>query len=292
MYQLNLLNNSTAAEYEWMTFPSYKYLLHNLDTDDTIVAIGAIKNQQPIGLVLAQIVQDRIAIIFSIFVAIEDRDNGLGTALLTRIEAELQSRGCKILQLSYTTGKPTTLALERLLEKRNWTPPETRTLVCTGEADKVMEANWLKRYSRLPRSYSIFAWQEITPEERQVIQRQQRTQPWIPEDLVPFKYEENLEPLNSLGLRYEGQVVGWVINHRIAPDTIRYTCSFVREDLQKMGRIIILYAEACERQLKANISKGVWTVPSFHKSMVAFVKNRWSPYLNSIEESRGTLKLI
>ncbi|MBD2445597.1 GNAT family N-acetyltransferase [Nostoc sp. FACHB-152] len=292
MYQLNLLNNSTANEYEWMTFPSYQYLLHKLDTDDRIVAIGATKNQQPIGLVLAQIVQDRIAIIFSIFVAMENRGKGVGTALLSRVETELQSRGCKIIQLSYTTGKPTTRALEHLLEKRNWTPPQTRTLVCRGEADKVMEANWLKRYSRLPSSYSIFPWQEITPQERQAILQQQQTQPWIPEDLVPFNYEDNLEPLNSLGLRYEGQVVGWVINHRIAPDTIRYTCSFVREDLQKMGRIISLYAEACERQLKANIPHGIWTVPSFHKSMVAFVRNRWSPYLNSIDESRGTLKLI
>ncbi|WP_427158676.1 GNAT family N-acetyltransferase [Aliinostoc sp. HNIBRCY26] len=292
MYILNLLNSSTAVEYLWMTFPSYQDLLRNLDKDNSIVAIGATKNQKPIGLALGQIVQDKIAIIFSLFVDIQERNQGVGTALLTQIETELKARGCKIMQLNYTTGKPTTPAFERLLEKHNWTPPETRTLVCKGDANTVMEANWLKRYSRLPSSYSIFPWQEITPEERQTIQKQQETQPWIPEDLVPFKYEKDLEPLNSLGLRYEGQVVGWVINHRIAPDTIRYTCSFVREDLQKMGRIIILYAEACQRQLNANIPYGMWTVPSFHKSMVAFVRNRWSPYLNAVDESRGTLKLV
>lgn len=292
MYELNILDNSSASAYEWMTFPSYKYLLHTLDTDNTIVAIGATNNQQPVGLVLAQMVQDRIVVIFSIFVAIEERNKGIGTALLTRIQAELQDRGCKILQLNYTTGKPTTAALERVIEKCNWTPPETRTLVCKGEAKRIIEANWIRRYSRLPSSYSIFPWEEITPEERQIIQQQQQTQPWIPEDLVPFKYEDNLEPLNSIGLRYQGQVVGWLINHRIAPHTIRYTCSFVREDLQKMGRIIILYAEACERQIKANIPNAIWTVPSFHQSMVSFVKNHWLPYLNAVEESRGTLKLI
>jgi hypothetical protein len=93
-------------------------------------------------------------------------------------------------------------------------------------------------------------------------------------------------------LRYQGQVVGWVINHRLSPDTIRYTCSFVRKDLQKMGRIISLYAEAAKRQYRANILKGIWTVPLQHQSMVNFVKRHWKPYLNSIEETRGTFKVL
>ncbi|MGB7443287.1 MAG: GNAT family N-acetyltransferase [Coleofasciculaceae cyanobacterium] len=292
MFTFNLLDSSTASQYESMTFPSYQYLLQNIDSDPSVVAIGASKQQQPVGLALARIVQDKISIIFSIFVAPQYRRAGIGTSLLSHLEKELKARDCKILQLTYTTGKPTTPALEHLLQKFEWTPPKTRTLVCKGEAERVIQANWIKRYSRIPNSYQIFPWQEITPEERQAIQQQQEAQPWIPEDLIPFQHEENLEPLNSLGLRYQGQVVGWVINHRLAPDTIRYTCSFVREDLQKMGRIIALYSEACQRQIQANIPRGIWTVPSFHKSMVAFVQHRWAPYLNSISESRATLKLI
>jgi hypothetical protein len=33
-------------------------------------------------------------------------------------------------------------------------------------------------------------------------------------DLGPFVEEERIELLNSLGLRYKGEVVGWHITHR------------------------------------------------------------------------------
>jgi hypothetical protein len=165
-------------------------------------------------------------------------------------------------------------------------------LICKGQAEAIIQAPWMKRYSRIPSSYSIFPWLEITQEERQAIQQQQETQPWIPEDLIPFQYEKHLEPITSLGLRYQGQVVGWMINHRLSPDTIRYTCSFVRKDLQKMGRIISLYAEAAKLQVQAKISNVIWTVPVAHESMVNFVKHRWDPYLASIGETKGTFKFL
>lgn len=83
------------------------------------------------------------------------------------------------------------------------------------------EAPWLNKNYRFSPSFTFFPWQEITPEERLNLQKQQETSLWIPDELSPFKHEENLEPLNSLGLRYEGEVVGWVITHRLSPDTIR-----------------------------------------------------------------------
>ncbi|MBA2748335.1 MAG: GNAT family N-acetyltransferase [Tatlockia sp.] len=292
MYTFNVLDDSTAAKYERLTFPSYQHLLRAVESNKSIVAIAASYLEQPVGLALAEIMPNdsSAAEVLSIFIEPPHRCTGMGTALLTRLEADLRARGCTKAKLVYITGKPTTQALERLLQKCNWAPSQPRMLVCEGKAEAIMEASWMKRYSHLPSSYSIFPWVEITPEERQAIQQQQEAQPWIPEDLIPFKYEQNLEPLNSLGLRYQGQVVGWVINHRLSPDTIRYTCSFVREDLQKMGRIISLYAEAGKRQVRAKIPNCIWTVPLIHESMVKFVKQRWAPYLSSIAETRGTLK--
>jgi GNAT superfamily N-acetyltransferase len=293
MYTINTLNSLTAAKYEKLTFSVFRYLLRNIDSEKSIIALAASSLEQPVGLALAEIRQDdSSAEVHSIFVEPPHRCSGIGTALLTRLEEELSQKGCTKAKLVYMTGKPTTPALESLLQKCNWTPPQPRMLVCKGQVETVREAPWMKKYSRLPASYSIFPWLEITQQERQTIQQQQEAQPWIPKDLIPFQYEKNLEPLNSLGLRYQGQVVGWVINHRLSPDTIRYTCSFVRQDLQKMGRIISLYAEAAKRQFQAKISQGIWTVPLEHESMVNFVKHRWTPYLTSLAETRGTFKFL
>lgn len=293
MYTLNILKDSTAAKYEKLTFPPFRPMLRNVDSEKSIIAIAASYLEQPVGLALAEICQnDSSAQVHSIFVEPPHRGAGIGTALLTRLEEELYHRECTKTELVYMTGKPTTPAWERLLQKCNWAPPQTRMLVCKGQIEKVIEAPWMKKYSRLPSSYRIFPWLEITQEERQAIQQQQEAQPWIPENLIPFQCEKNLEPLNSLGLRYRGQVVGWVINHRISSDTIRYTTAFVREDLQKMGRVISLFYEAGKRQVEAKIPNVIWATPLFHKSMVAFIKNHWVPYLNSVEETRGTFKLL
>jgi GNAT superfamily N-acetyltransferase len=293
MYTLNVLNDSTAVKYEKLTFPTFRYVLRSIDSQKSVMALAASYLEQPVGLALAEIREDNsFAEVLSIFVEPPQRCAGIGTALLTRLEEELSQRGCTKAKLSYITGKSTTPALERLLQKCNWTCPQPRMLICKGQAEVIIQAPWMKRYSRLPSSYSIFPWLEITQEERQAIQQQQETQPWIPEDLIPFQYEKDLEPITSLGLRYQGQVVGWMINHRLSPDTIRYTCSFVRKDLQKMGRIISLYAEAAKLQVQAKISNVIWTVPVAHESMANFVKHRWAPYLASLGETKGTFKFL
>ena len=101
-----------------------------------------------------------------------------------------------------------------------------------------------------------------------------------------------MEPLNSLGLRYQGEVVGWLISHRIAPDTIRYTCSFTRQDLQKFGRHLGLMSEAIKLQYEAKIPYIIWTIPIHHRAMVEFTKKRISPYLIYLREIKESHKLI
>jgi hypothetical protein len=146
--------------------------------------------------------------------------------------------------------------------------------------------------TKLPDSYSIFPWSEITEAERLALQKPEERFPWIPETLIPFIHEENFEPLNSLGLRYQGELVGWMITHRVSVDTIRYACGFLRPDLQKMGRFIPLLANAIHIQNKANILNCICVVSLQRNAMVNFVKKRMAPYLTSLKESQESYKLL
>ena len=291
MYTLSRIDNPlTGYVYQEFTFPLFRPHLEVLKPEGSTVAIAASDSDKPIGLVLAEILPDgKSAEVLSIFVAQKYRQLGIGTSLLSRLEEELLSRGCTSVNLAYTTGKSTTLHLEHLLEKCNWTVPEPRMIVCKSTTDKIANAPWMQK-STLPAAYTVFPWLEITDEERLAIAQKQAAEPWIPPQLIPFTSEKDLEPLNSIGLRYQGQVVGWVITHRMAPDTIRYTCSFVRQDLQKMGRIIPLYVRAIKLQEKAGIPNGIWTVPFIYTSMVNFVQKRMAPYMISVEESKSSGK--
>jgi hypothetical protein len=134
---------------------------------------------------------------------------------------------------------------------------------------------------------------ELTNQERESIQEQQATSPWYPEILSPWSDEEIIEPLNSLGLRYKDQVVGWMITHRVAEDTIRYTKMFVRKDLQSLGRAISLLAKAIKLQLETmEDSKAVCTVFADNTEMIRFVDKRLAPHLNSMRQSWGASKVF
>jgi GNAT superfamily N-acetyltransferase len=150
----------------------------------------------------------------------------------------------------------------------------------------IIQAPFLQKKYVLPSDMEIFLWQEITSKERLVIEQTQSVKSWIKEQLYPFKHEESFEPLNSLGLRYRGEVVGWVLTKRLDVDTIAYNCMFVRKDLQRMGRGIALFVEAIKRQNMANIPKGIWEVNQKNHLMIRFINKYMLPYLTSIEEIR------
>jgi GNAT superfamily N-acetyltransferase len=293
-YNIQLIDDAQiASTYRKFTFPLYQKCLENENLNISTIAIGAADLDIPVGLALARVFpDDRSAIVLSIYVTSSYRCKGIGTSLLDRLERELTSRGVIRASLTYTTGQKSIPAFEHLLQKNSWLEPEVQQLICKCN-NEILTAPWLEKDYSLPDSFTIFSWADITAQERLLIQQQQTLDPWIPPDLVPFQYEENLERCNSLGVRFQEQVVGWLLTHRTAHDTIRYTCSFIRKDLQGLGRIVPLYIEALKRQsMFLPNSRVTWTVPIFHTSMVNFVKKYLAPYINSLEESKISYKVL
>lgn len=90
--------------------------------------------------------------------------------------------------------------------------------------------------------------------------------PWIPNDLYPFYHEENAESLTSLALKLKGQVKGWVINHSV-DKVLRFTCSHLHPQLQRIGCILLLYNKAVALMPQAGFDTGMWTVPVWHEGM-------------------------
>lgn len=291
-YSLTELKGLAWLQYSEMTFPSYQTALQSLQFEDSIVAIGASIEQKPVGLGLARLYpEEKAAIILSIFVKSPYRCQGIGTALLAHLEQVFKQRGYRYVELVYTTDQTTTPVLEHILKKEGWTPPEFRVLICKAIKEQMIQALWLHKY-RLPAGFTIFPWSDLTETERKRILEKQNTQPWYPEVLSPFSEEDKREPLNSLGLRYQKEVIGWMITHRLAPDTIRYSSFFVKEELQKVGRGIPLLAESIKIQCSSHIPYGMWTVSKDNPAMLSFVKRRMANYMMSIKESRGVSKVL
>lgn len=276
-----------AWAFSALTFPVLRSLLLPLSPE--AVAIAAWVDGEPAGLALA--VHDREsdrAELCSLFVRQAYRGRGLAGGLLDRLDDALQAAGVRELVAVYMTGKPSIPVLEHLLAQRGWEAPERRMLVLRASYDTMARAPWVAK-AGLDDSFSICAWGEVTPDEREALRRSQAETSWIAPDLIPFDFEEGCHAPTSVALRREGEVVGWLITHLIG-GVLRYTCSYVHPTLQRRGRILPLYAEVMRRAHEMGIDQGMWTVPVHHPAMAAFAERWMAPYADACDETRGTRK--
>jgi GNAT superfamily N-acetyltransferase len=101
-----------------------------------------------------------------------------------------------------------------------------------------------------------------------------------------------LEPTISIGLRWRGEVVGWMICHRVAFDTLQYSAFFVREDLRRRGLGWALVHEAVRRRLAdPDLRYTIFAVDARNRRMRAFA-DQLRPYLLGTSELRVSRKRL
>jgi GNAT superfamily N-acetyltransferase len=283
---LNIPLSMVLKDMAPLTFPSLAKQNEAGSVKGQLVAVSALHQGKPVGLALAELnTQDHSAKLLSLFVTPDHRRQGIGTTLLTQIEKVIAHQGGNQLEIAFQSDWAHVPTIEHMLQKHGWSPPRAWMMLYKGTMQGIAEANWLDR-CRLPDDFEIFPWAELTGDERKAIIKQQETEQWFPAKLTPFQEEDRIEFLNSVGLRYRNEVVGWMITHRIAPDTIQYTSLFVRKDLQRLGRAIPLLAASIKRQMASDIPRGVCQVQIETKRMVDCIRRRILPYQTSLRELR------
>ncbi len=296
------LDSEVARRFDGMTFPAFRRLL---DLEPTVLhpeegdqrriqplAIGAWADGAPVGLALGALPGDQedAGELLSLYVLPAARRQGIADRLVSRFEDAVRDAGLSRLQTVYTTGKPGAGIFEHLIAGRRWSPPVTRMLVVKFTVAEAMTTTWYQKYRRRS-SFEFFPWKELPRDELRRLQDSQAATGWIAEDLVPWKFAHRAcEPHSSIGVRLDGEIVGWVINHQTGPESVRFTCSYIRRDLARRGRIVPLYSESIRRLSETSLTRCTLTVPMHHREMVAFVKRRCAPWVSFVGETRGSEK--
>ena len=302
MLTFRVLEPPVPGPFLAMTFPAYRHLLAlqpavRLQTDPDQppvqpVAVAAWSDERPIGLALADVPLDGPTDpeLLSVFVTPSERGNSVGRELVGAVENEVSTRGFGTIGATYTAGGPLTGAVERILEARDWSAVELRTLSVELSVEQAQALPWLHRIP-VRSGCEIVPWVDITAQEKSSLKKSQEDFGWIAPDLVPWRYESgDLEELTSVGLRGPDGVVGWVINHRTSPDTVRFTCSYIRKDMGRRARILPLYSASIERLGQTQFSRVTFVAPMRHPTMAAFVRRRIEPYGSSVRETFGSTK--
>ncbi len=299
--EIRRLTASDAQAFAAMTFPAYRHLMalrrapRHLEVTGQVpvapVAIGALVNGEPSGLVLGEIADGATALeVLSLFVLPKFRGRGLATSLLTALEGEASLAGLARVQGVYMTGQKTQDAFERVLAKASWEKPETRMLTVRCTLAEARRTEWYSKHP-LGKGMTVFPWSELTSRERDGLMRSQRETGWIKPDLVPWNFDrDGFEPVSSLGVRLNGEIVGWVLNHAMSDKVVRFTCSFIRRDLGRRGRIVPVYSESIRRLSETAFEECTLTVPLHHKGMESFIRRWCAPVVSFLGETRGTGK--
>jgi len=278
-----------------MTFPAYRSLLQGvggLDADGSRpVALGAAVDDNPAGLVLGRIpaLQPLSLEILSLYVVPEHRGEDVATQLLEELEDMARVR-YSVMELSgvYLTGKPAVPALERVFEKRGFGPSVLRGLVLRFEPEDADQCRWYRR-ARLPRGASLFPWRDLTPADRDALQQSQRERDWVDAALDQSLCDADCDPISSMGMRVGGEIVGWAINHRVAPDFVRFTASFVRRDLAARGAMFPLYAASIDALRGTGVTCST-VIPARFDRLIEFAQRRCAPFARFCGESRIVTK--
>jgi len=264
----------------------------------------------PVGLVLAQLPlptvaneddpeRHKTARLLSVFVVPAWQRHRVATRLLRSLEEALSKRTCARLTTGYTTRMPAWQPLEKLLAACRWPAPETTLLMSMGLVDQVMNAPWLAAPREAPAGFELFEWSQLGIEERAQLQREVEGGE-IPEGLSPFDDEEFIEAAISVGVRYNGEVVAWMIVtcSPFIVDALCYRSQYVRPQLrfaQALGPLML--AEALCRHAASPIKEarpvGVFGIPfKSATKMINFFRKRLAPYCFSTYESRADCKTL
>lgn len=299
-----LRSEREAHGYRGMTFPRFRPLLRNVESDPAIVAIGAVRSGgaddgREVGLALGWLNPNRTAgaELLSLFVRADDRGRGVGRALLAELERTVAAVGCPTLVSVYMTRLAAVDAFEAVLRARQWSPPVRRMLVFRAHRDRLREAEWFDAFQAPPPGTQIKPWAALTAEERDVLARNIAERPErTPPDVNPFRFEGRgidgaaSEPALSLACTVDGQVVGWNLAHRIDAQTVRFSCSYVWPEMQGRLPLLTLWDHAFHRLEESGYTYVSWAVSPHHEAMVRFNEQVLLPHVDDFDETRGAMK--
>lgn len=211
----------------------------------------------------------------------EHRGQGMGLSLMQFLKEELIRQNVHVCWAIYIKEDPSTPQIQNLMAQTGWGEPHHEFIRLFLDAWEYVSP--YPSYP-LPAGCEIFKWSEITDSERELL-RKKDLQRSFPEYVTPFSDKYAVEPLNSLGVRYKGDIVGWLITHRINKETIRYSVFYVDPEFRgtacflEMGNIAIATQHNSPVQwamCEINFGKG-------HSTWRRFAMRELAPHAKKIE---------
>ncbi len=276
----------------FLTLPEAKALLSFAPTEKAEPFILSLQlDRRIVGLaVFVKYPLERTAQLYSLTIQEAFRSRGGGFHLLQEAVHRLQAQGIEWIECEYRAEGPCVVAFEKLLEKTGWEKPSLYLQRCRFRSAN-FSPPWLPHLQRPVPDLDVFFWHERSQEDEWSA-RWLLEQGHVPAFLSPFDQVSNQEPINSLGARLDGRVVGWMITHRPDEETIRYSSLFFDRHSACSRYGLFLLGEAIRLQQASTVPFGLCEVnlEKVEPAWIRFVEKRLAPYAESVEQRKWVCK--
>lgn len=279
MINIEQLSVFTINPYKNFLYESTFRLLASLDTN--YIPLGASIDGEPAGAIAGWLDQkNKIALVVSLYVSKKFRRRGVGTALLTAMADIYKKTAADEIKMTFVSPEIPE-DLQAILKKLGWSEPAP--FIHTFKMDKKIMESPLMKYRKLGPEYNYVIWKNFGADERAALKNQN----WYPDNFSPFMLEENeIAADYSLIIKYKGEVAGWLIVTPEDEETLFYHLGYVREDLQRVGRLMSLFLEAgCIQITQNKYPYAAGRVNARNTRMVNFTNKYIRPYTYKFETS-------
>jgi GNAT superfamily N-acetyltransferase len=270
------------SEYDSYTFPRISDKMKTMDINDPLLAILVKTDSKIAGMAVAEFDRSKKhSEILSLLVDKEHRNRGLGSKLVNYITVALAKAGYREARIYFRSNWESKGFIFKLVEKDKWTTPVTLMHIFKSSINHRDEVRWTHD-RHLPEGMQIVLWIDIDDRLKNDLERHIRNEKIIPRFLAPFVNAEKIETLNSVGLLYKSQIIGWNITYRLDKDTIEYNNLFVREEYRRHASLpVALLNRSVQIQFKNNIPGFIWLVDNSDRRMLNFIYRRIGPFIDS-----------
>ncbi len=287
----------SIARKNWESEP-YRSLLLPYDScrfytpNTQLLGYAAFDQGKPVGLMVASPIIGGYEL-EHLYVLPSHRRQGIARKMTNLLIDTITQNGDLILTALLPSDHPDLPILKQLTTGPGWSLPKP-FLQRYHHDVYALNPPWFARIPPLPTGFEEFPWGELTDQEAQMI-HYKVMQGAIPTPVSPVMRDKNrIELSNSLGLRYDGEVVAWMITHRVGEEMIRYSALYIDPRFRHKGLSIRLVVNAIQKQQQSPIQWGYYeiltqdTLPSWNR----FVQRRIVPYGQKIESVNSVWKKL
>ncbi len=241
------------------------------------LSYAALDAGKPIGLLIGRLIVGGYEL-EHLFILPSHRQQGLARKMTDQFIQAITEQQELILKAYISSDNSSLAALERLATGPGWHPPK-KFLERYYQDIYTLNPSWFHHIPPLPEGFQEFPWEQLTEKEEKLIAHRGQ-QGAIPMTMIPVHKDKARIYSNSMGLRYEDEVVGWMITHRVADQVIRYSALYIDPRFRHKGLSIRLLVHAIRQQKQSPIQWACYellvngTLPSWRR----FVQRRLLPY--------------